>query len=89
MLEGSSAAKAGIKVGDRVTRVAGSDTPDVGRLREGDAARGRPRDRGRAGPAGRASRRCNFTPDLIEKYHAADLGVRPMLHMRVGTVYAG
>ena len=40
--------------------------------------------RGRA-----SSRRCDFTPDLIEKYHAADLGVRPMLHMRLGTVYAG
>ena len=28
----------------------------------------------------------HFTPDLIEKYHAADLGIRPMLHMRVGRV---
>jgi regulator of sigma E protease len=33
--------------------------------------------------------RLRFTPDLIEKYHAADLGVRPMLHMRVGSVTPG
>ena len=88
VLEGSSAAKAGIKVGDRVTRVAGSDTPTWAAFETAMLL-----------AAGREievvlvrqgnERTLNFTPDLIEKYHAADLGIRPMLHMRIGRVYAG
>jgi len=88
VLEGSSAAKAGIKVGDRVTRVAGSETPTWAEFEKAMLL-----------AAGREievvlvrqgnERTLNFTPDLIEKYHAADLGIRPMLHMRIGRVYAG
>ena len=35
----------------------------------------------------RGASRPSIHPDLIEKHHAADLGIRPMLHMRVGTVH--
>jgi len=71
-----------------VTRVAGSETPTWAEFEKAMLL-----------AAGREievvlvrqgnERTLNFTPDLIEKYHAADLGIRPMLHMRIGRVYAG
>ena len=88
VLEGSSAAKAGIQVGDRVTRVAGNDTPTWAEYEKAMLlAAGREIEvvLVRQG----SERTLRFTPDLIEKYHAADLGIRPMLYMRVGTVYPG
>jgi regulator of sigma E protease len=88
VVEGSSAAKAGIQVGDRLTRIAGNDTPTWADYEKAMLlAAGREIEvvLVRNGEV----RTLHFTPDLIEKYHAADLGVRPMLHMRVGRVYAG
>jgi regulator of sigma E protease len=88
VLEKSSAAKAGIQVGDRVTRVAGYDTPTWADYEKAMLlAAGREIEvvLVRQG----TERTLHFTPDLIEKYHAADLGVRPMLHMRVGRVHPG
>src|SRR5205085_1495552 len=85
---GSSAAKAGIQVGDRVTRIAGYDTPTWA-----------DHDKAMLLAAGReievvlvrngAEQTLHFTADLIEKYHLADLGIRPMLHMRLGKVTPG
>jgi regulator of sigma E protease len=86
--EGSSAAKAGIKVGDRLIRIAGSDTPTWADYEKAMLlAAGRQIEvvLVRQGTV----HTLNFTPDLIERYHAADLGVRPMLHMRVGKVHPG
>jgi regulator of sigma E protease len=88
VLEGSSGAKAGIQVGDRLTRVAGNDTPtwaDYEKTMLLAAGREIEVVLTRQGTV----QTLRFTPDLIEKYHAADLGVRPMLHMRVGRVYPG
>jgi regulator of sigma E protease len=88
VLEASSAAKAGIKVGDRIIRIAGDDTPtwaDYEKAMMLAAGREIEVVLVRDG----ATQTLRFTPDLIEKYHAADLGVRPMLHMRVGTVHPG
>jgi regulator of sigma E protease len=88
VLEGSSAAKAGIQVGDRVTRVAGNDTPTWAEYEKAMLlAAGREIEVVLVRQGSEHTLR--FTPDLIEKYHAADLGIRPMLHMRVGTVYPG
>jgi regulator of sigma E protease len=88
VLDGSSAAKAGIQVGDRVTRIAGNDTPTWADYEKAMLlAAGREIEvvLVRQG----SERTLRFTPDLIEKYHAADLGIRPMLHMRVGRVHPG
>ena len=88
VLEGSSAEKAGIRVGDRITGIAGYDTPTWADYEKAMLlAAGREIEvvLRRDG----AEQRLRFTPDLIEKYHAADLGVRPMLHMRVGPVVEG
>ena len=88
VVEGSSAAKAGIQVGDRITSVAGSETPTwadyekamlLAAGREIDVVLRR----------GGVEHRLRFTPDLIEKFHAADLGVRPMIRMRLGPVEPG
>ena len=87
MVEGSSAQKAGIQVGDRLTRIAGYETPTWADYEKAMLlAAGREIEvvLVRQG----AVRTLHFTPDLME-YDAADLGVRPMLHMRVGRVYAG
>ena len=88
VVEQSAAAKAGIKVGDRLTRVAGNDTPTWADYEKAMLlAAGREIEvvLVRQGTV----HTLHFTPDLIEKYHAADLGVRPMLHLRLGRVYAG
>jgi len=88
VVEGSSAQKAGILVGDRLTRIAGYDTPTWADYEKAMLlAAGREIEvvLVRQG----AVRTLHFTPDLIEKYHAADLGVRPMLHMRLGKLYPG
>ena len=88
VLDGSSAAKAGIKVGDRLTRVAGYDTPNWLEYQKAmmlSAGREIEVVLVRQGTL----QTLRFTPDLVKEIHAADLGVRPMLHMRVGTVYAG
>jgi regulator of sigma E protease len=88
VVEESSAAKAGIQVGDRLTRIAGYDTPtwaDYEKAMLLTAGREIEVVLVRQG----AVRTLNLTPDVIEKYHAADLGVRPMVHMRLGTVYPG
>jgi regulator of sigma E protease len=88
VLAGSSGAKAGIEVGDRVTRIAGNETPTWAEYEKAMLlAAGRQIEvvLVRQG----AERTLHFTPDLIEKYHAADLGIRPLLHMRVGTVHPG
>jgi regulator of sigma E protease len=88
VLENSSAAKAGIKVGDRLTRVAGNDTPTWADYEKAMLlAAGREIEvvLVRQGTV----HTLHFTPDLIKKYHAADLGVWPMVHLRVGRVYAG
>ena len=88
VLENSSAAKAGIKVGDRLTRVVGNDTPTWADYEKAMLlAAGREIEvvLVRQG----AVHTLHFTPDLIKKYHAADLGVWPMVHLRVGRVYAG
>jgi regulator of sigma E protease len=88
ILEGSSAAKAGIKVGDRLIRIAGYDTPTWAEYEKAmllTAGREIEVVLNRQGTV----HTLHFTPDLIEKYHAADLGVRPMRHMRVGRVFAG
>jgi regulator of sigma E protease len=88
VLEGSSAAKAGIQVGDRVTRIAGYDTPTWAEYQKAmllAAEREIEVVLVRQG----AERTLHFTPDLIKEVHAADLGIRPMLRMRVGTVHPG
>jgi regulator of sigma E protease len=88
VIEASSGAKAGIRPGDRLIRVAGNDTPtwaDYEKAMMLAAGREIEVVLVRNG----AQQTLRFTPDLIEKYHAADLGVRPMLHMRVGTVHPG
>lgn len=88
VVEGSSAAKAGIRVGDRITSIAGYETPTWADYEKAMLlAAGREievvlRRQGN-------EQRLRFTPDLIEKYHAADLGVRPLLHMRLGTLLPG
>jgi regulator of sigma E protease len=88
VVERSSAAKAGIQVGDRITSIAGSETPtwaDYEKAmllvagREIDVVLRR----------GGVEHRLRFTPDLIEKFHAADLGVRPMIRMRLGPLEPG
>ena len=88
VIEASSSAKAGIKVGDRIIRIAGNDTPTWADYEKAMMlAAGREievvlvRD-------GATQTLC-FTPDLIEKYHAADLGVRPMMRMRLGPLEPG
>src|SRR5690349_13275627 len=88
VLEGSSSAKAGILVGDRLIRIAGNDTPTWADYEKAMLlAAGREIEvvLVRKGTV----HTLRFTPDLIERYHAADLGVRPMLHMRVGRVHPG
>jgi regulator of sigma E protease len=88
VIEASSAAKAGIKVGDRLIRIAGSDTPTWADYEKAMLlAAGREIEvvLVRQGTV----HTLRFVPDLIERYHAADLGVRPMLHMRVGKVHPG
>jgi regulator of sigma E protease len=88
VVEGSSAAKAGVQVGDRITSIAGYETPTWADYEKAMLlAAGREievvlRRQGN-------EQRLRFTPDLIEKYHAADLGVRPLLHMRLGTLLPG
>ena len=86
--EGSSAAKAGIQVGDRITSIAGTETPTWADYEKAMLlAAGREIEVGltRQGTV----HTLRFTPDLIEKYHAASLGVRPMIRMRLGTVTPG
>ena len=65
VLDGSSAAKAGIKVGDRLTRIAGNETPTWADYEKAMMLAAGPRDRCRAG-----SRRRRPDPalhaDLIE-----------------------
>ncbi len=88
VLDGSSAAKAGIKVGDRLTRIAGYDTPNWLEYQKAmmlSAGREIEVVLVRQG----AVQTLHFTPDLIKEIHAADLGVRPMLHMRLGTLTPG
>jgi regulator of sigma E protease len=88
VLAGSSAAKAGIQVGDRITSIAGTETPTWADYEKAMLlAAGREIEVGltRQGTV----HTLRFTPDLIEKYHAADLGVRPMIRMRLGALEPG
>ena len=88
VVAGSSAAKAGIKVGDRITRIAGYDTPNWLEYQKAmmlSAGREIEVVLVRQG----AVQTLHFTPDLVKEVHAADLGVRPMVHLRLGTVYPG
>jgi len=88
VLEASSSAKAGIKVGDRIIRIAGNETPtwaDYEKAMMLAAGREIEVVLVRDG----AVQTLRFTPDLIEKYHAADLGVRPMMRMRLGQLEPG
>ncbi|MEO5822434.1 MAG: RIP metalloprotease RseP [Vicinamibacteraceae bacterium] len=88
VIEGSSAAKAGIKIGDRLIRIAGNDTPTWGDYQKAMMlAAGREIEvvLVRQG----AEQTLHFTPDLIKEIHAADLGVRPMQHLRLGTTTPG
>ncbi len=88
VIEASSAAKAGIRAGDRLIRIDGYDTPTWGDYEKAMMlAAGREIDVVLVRDG--AVQTLRFTPDLIEKYHAADLGVRPMLRMRVGRVFPG
>jgi regulator of sigma E protease len=88
VLVGSSAEKAGIKVGDRLVRVAGYDTPSWDEYEKATMlAAGREIDvvLRRQG----AEQTLRFRSDIIDKYHIADLGVRPMRHMRFGKLEPG
>jgi regulator of sigma E protease len=88
VLQGSSAEKAGIKVGDRLVRVAGHDTPVWAEFEKAMLL-----------SAGReievvlrrkeVEQTIRLTPDLIKKYHLGDLGVLPMFHLRLGQLYPG
>jgi regulator of sigma E protease len=88
IVDKSSAAKAGIKVGDRITSVAGSETPTWADYEKAMLLAGGREIEVVLRRQG-VEQRLRFTPDLIEKYHAADLGVRPMLHMRIGPTVPG
>lgn len=88
VVEGSSAAKAGIQVGDRITSIAGYETPTWADYEKAMLLAGGREIEVVLRRQG-TEQRLRFTPDLIEKYHAADLGVRPLLHMRLGTLLPG
>jgi regulator of sigma E protease len=88
VLEGSPAEKAGIQVGDRLVRIAGYDTPTWAEFEKAMLlAAGREIEvvLSRKGVV----QTLRLTPDIIEKYHLADLGVLPMLHLRAGDVHPG
>jgi regulator of sigma E protease len=88
VLAGSSAEKAGIKVGDRLVRIAGYETPTWDHYEKASLlAAGREIDVVllRQG----VEQTLRFRSDIIDKYHIADLGVRPMRHMRFGQLTPG
>jgi regulator of sigma E protease len=88
VFKGSAAEKAGIQVGDRLTHIAGYETPNWGEFEKAMLlAAGREievvlRRDGR-------EHRLRVTPDIIEKYQLGDLGVRPMLHPRLVRIEPG
>jgi regulator of sigma E protease len=88
VIAGSSAEKAGIKVGDRLVRMAGYETPTWDDYEKASLlAAGREIDvvLRRQG----AEQTLRFRSDVIDKYHIADLGIRPMRHMRFGPLEPG
>jgi regulator of sigma E protease len=88
IVTGSSAEKAGIKVGDRLVRIAGYDTPTWSDYHKATVlAAGRDIDvvLQRQG----VEQTLRFRPDVIGKYHIADLGVQPLRLMRLGQLTPG
>jgi regulator of sigma E protease len=88
VIEQSAAAKAGIKVGDRLVRIDGRDTPtwtDFEKVMMLAAGREIEVVLQRGG----AQQSIRLRPDVIEKYHLGDLGVLPMFHLRLGSITPG
>jgi len=86
--KGSPAERAGIQVGDRIVRMGGYDTPTWADLEKVMLpAAGREievvvRHEG-------ADRTLRMTPEPRTQYHVGDIGVVPMIHLRVGAVTPG
>jgi regulator of sigma E protease len=83
--KGSPADLAGITVGDRITRLAGYDTPDWNELQKAMLpAAGREIEV--VFQRGGETHTVRLTPATRTKYHVGDIGVVPMRRLRVGGI---